>query len=39
MKGKTDVAGGGKNRRQEIDIYWNFIGLVKPEATDDETAK
>ena len=21
----------GKNRRQEIDIYWNFIGLVKPE--------
>lgn len=21
----------GKNRRQEIDIYWNFIGLVNPE--------
>lgn len=28
----------GKNRRQEIDIYWNFIGLVKPETTDDKTA-
>jgi len=28
----------GKNRRQEIDIYWNFIGLVKPETADDETA-
>lgn len=29
---------GGKNHHQEIDIYWNFIGLVKPETTDDKAA-